>query len=97
MTLSLSKGPIIKLMSWFVYIARAHTGRYYVGMTQDIEARIREHNTKGGSRFAKQQGPFKLVYESSAFATKSEARKREIQLKGWSRDKKEKLIKGVWR
>lgn len=46
---------------------------------------------------AKQQGPFKMVYVSDTFINKSEARKREIQIKGWTRDKKEKLIKGDWK
>jgi len=45
---------------------------------------------------AKQQGPFTLVYISTQFSNKSQARKREIQLKKWSREKKEKLINGEW-
>jgi predicted GIY-YIG superfamily endonuclease len=49
-----------------------------------------------GARFARNQGPFTLVYISNPFLTKSEARLREMQLKGWSRTKKEKLIRGEW-
>ncbi len=45
---------------------------------------------------AVQQGPFDLVYVSNEFPGKSEARKREEQIKGWSREKKEKLIFGEW-
>ncbi len=81
-------------MSWFVYIARARTGRYYVGITTDVIRRIQKHNSGKGSRFAIHQGPFALAYASQEFPNKSEARKREIQLKGWSQTKKEKLIKG---
>ena len=54
------------------------------------------HNQGYGSKMAKDQGKFELVYTSDSFASKSEARKREIQLKGWSRLKKEKLISGEY-
>jgi putative endonuclease len=83
-------------MPWFVYIAKARTGRYYVGITTDPKERLKKHNSGKGSRFAINQGPFELVYVSPAFSSKSEARRREIQLKGWSHVKKEKLIKEVW-
>lgn len=85
------------LMQWFVYIAQARTGRYYVGIATDVIERIRKHNNGQGSRFARQQGPFTLVYASKPFPSKSEARKREIQLKGWTHEKKDKLVKGVWK
>ncbi|MBT3835385.1 GIY-YIG nuclease family protein [Candidatus Peribacteria bacterium] len=84
-------------MPWYVYIAQARTGRYYVGITTSTEERIKEHNEGKGSRFAINQGPFVLVYASDAFTGKSEARKREAQIKKWTRDKKEKLIKGEWK
>lgn len=84
-------------MSWFVYIAKAKTGRYYTGITTNDKDRIGKHNSGKGSRFAKQQGPFELIYTSSPFPNKSEARKREIQIKGWSREKKMKLIKWEWK
>jgi putative endonuclease len=83
-------------MPWFVYIAQARTGRLYVGITTDPIKRIKKHNAGKGSRFALQQGPFKLAYVSSAFKDKSEARQREIQLKGWTHEKKNKLITGEW-
>jgi len=83
-------------MPWYVYIARARTGRYYVGITTDPEERIAEHNRGDGSRFAINQGPFFLAYTSTAFPDKSSARKREAQIKRWTREKKEKLIQGEW-
>jgi predicted GIY-YIG superfamily endonuclease len=82
---------------WYVYIARARTGRYYVGMTTDSYARIDKHNNLLGSRLAVQQRPFTLAYVSQPFEDKSAARRREEQIKGWSRIKKEKLISGEWK
>jgi predicted GIY-YIG superfamily endonuclease len=83
-------------MPWFVYIAKARTGRYYVGITTDPAGRVKKHNSGRGSTFAINQGPFILVYVSSGFASKSLARTREIQLKGWTKAKKEKLISGEY-
>ncbi len=83
-------------MSWFVYIAATGTGRHYVGITNDPPKRLRKHNAGLGSSMARQQGPFILVYVSNPFQNKSEARKREIQLKGWTVEKKQKLINGEW-
>jgi putative endonuclease len=83
-------------MAWYVYIAQARTGRYYTGITSDPKRRIREHNTHSGARMENQQGPFELVYVSAEFPTKSGARKREMQIKGWKKNKKQKLISGEW-
>lgn len=83
-------------MYWYVYIAKASTGYYYTGITNNPELRIIKHNSGKGSQMARQQGPFQLVYVSNQFPGKSLARKREAQIKRWSRDKKEKLIMGEW-
>lgn len=84
------------MKNWYVYIAESRTKRYYIGITQDVDERIKRHNNKRGSKFAINQGPFQLTYRSALFVNKSEARKRELQIKGWSRNKKEKLIRGEW-
>lgn len=95
MTLSLSKCHN-KIMQGHVYICEARTSRYYVGITNDPEKRLSKHNGKG-SKLAREQGPFKLLYVSEAFANKSSARKRDTQVKGWAREKEQKLISGVWK
>ena len=82
--------------AWYVYIAEARTGRFYVGITKNPENRIKQHNAGAGSKFAREQGPFQLCYVSGIFPNKSSARLREVQLKGWSREKKKKLIDGLW-
>jgi putative endonuclease len=83
-------------MVWYVYIAKTRTGKYYTGITTSPEKRLEKHNTGKGARMARQQGPFSLVYVSPRFQNKSEARLREAQIKGWSREKKEKLVSGEW-
>lgn len=81
---------------WYVYIAEAKTGRYYVGITTDPKRRISDHNRGRGSKLAIDQGEFTLKYVSNSFESKSKARLREIQIKRWTRKKKEMLIAGKW-
>jgi putative endonuclease len=81
-------------MPWYLYIAQARTGRYYVGITTEPARRIRDHNKGNGARMAVNQGPFTLVYTSASLPDQSTARKLEIKIKGWPRPKKEKLIRG---
>lgn len=81
-------------MPWYLYIAQARTGNYYVGITTNTEKRIKAHNAGRGARMAVNQGPFVLVYTSKALPDQSTARKLEIEVKSWKRGKKEKLIKG---
>ena len=75
-------------MNWFVYIAKSRLGHYYVGISIDVDTRIKNHNNGKGSQMAKQQGPFRLVYKSIPYIDKSTARKREAQIKKWSRERK---------
>jgi len=84
-------------MEWHVYIAKARTEYYYTGISPDPIERLKKHNSAKGSQMAIQQGPFELLYVSSPFPNKSEARKREAQIKRWTRRKKEKLIAGEWK
>jgi predicted GIY-YIG superfamily endonuclease len=90
----MTKGKIME--SWYVYIAKSRTYRYYVGISKDVDERIKRHNSRRGSRLAVNQGLFSLVYKSEPFGNKIEARKREMQIKGWTRHKKEKLVNGEW-
>jgi len=83
-------------MPWFVYIARSRSGRLYVGMTTNPQSRVARHNAGRGARLAQIEGPFDLRYVSSPFDERSDARKREMQIKAWTRAKKEKLIRGEW-
>ena len=83
-------------MSWYVYIAESRFKHLYTGITNDPDSRIIKHNSGKGSQMAIQQGPFKLVYVSKEFQNKALARKREVQIKKWTKMKKEKLINKEW-
>jgi len=65
---------------WTVYVLRSLSkGWLYIGMTNDLERRLREHN-RGYNRSTKGKGPFELVH-TETFATRVEARAREKHLK----------------
>ena len=67
---------------YYVYILRSLiNGRYYVGSTSDLESRVRRHNA-GGSTWTKKSRPWEVVY-SERQTTKSEAVKREREIKGY--------------
>ncbi|KKQ34500.1 MAG: Endo/excinuclease amino domain protein [Candidatus Nomurabacteria bacterium GW2011_GWB1_37_5] len=63
----------------------------YIGVTDNPERRLSEHNSKRGSEFTKIRNKFEIVFLEK-YDTLSDARKREIQIKKWSRKKKEFLI-----
>lgn len=77
--------------SWFTYILLCKDNTYYTGITNNLNLRISKHNQGIGAHYTSFRNPVELVY-SEEFPTKSEARKREIQLKGWPRKKKKLLI-----
>jgi putative endonuclease len=77
--------------SWNVYIVECRDKELYVGIAQDVDARIRAYNAGHGCRYTKFRTPVKLLY-SEQYADKSSARMREIELKGFSRQKKFAII-----
>jgi putative endonuclease len=83
-------------MSFFVYILRTSQNTLYIGQTNNLEKRVKEHQSRK-TRSAKYTRYFKsleLVYFEK-YSTRSEAMKREIELKSWTKAKKENLIKSV--
>jgi len=67
-----------------------------VGISPNPKLRLKKHNTGNGAKMSTDQGGFTLIYTSKPFKDKSAAMEREIQIKGWTRAKKEKLISGEW-
>jgi putative endonuclease len=80
------------LPSW-VYFLRLESGKLYVGATKDIDQRCKEHFAGKACRTTRLDAPISLVC-SEEFETFTEARKRENQVKRWSRAKKEALLSG---
>lgn len=81
-------------MPFFVYIIYSEKfDVYYKGFTENIEKRLEFHNTDK-SKYTSAKGPWKLVYHEE-FGTRSEAMKREKQLKKQNRNYLQWLINGA--
>jgi len=76
----------------FVYIVRCRDGTLYTGYARDPQHRAKVHNSGRGARYTSGRLPVTLAY-SEPFDSKSEALRRECELKSWSRAKKEALIR----
>lgn len=76
-----------------MYILKCSNGLYYVGSTNNLDLRIEQHNMGEGANFTKKHLPIELVYFEE-YDRIDEAFKREKQIQGWSRKKKEALING---
>jgi putative endonuclease len=80
---------------WYVYIIECIDGFYYTGLTWKADLRWMQHLSGLGSKFTSKHRPKEIVYLEE-FENLEEARKREEQIKGWTRKKKEMLISGKW-
>lgn len=79
--------------AWYVYMIICADTTYYTGITIDLKKRIKAHNgeIKGGAKYTRFKRPVRLVYQEK-YANRSQASKREYELKKLSRDEKHKLI-----
>jgi putative endonuclease len=83
-------------MGAFVYILRCNDGSLYVGSANDLERRIAQHQAGTFPGYTALRRPVELVW-SEYFDRITDAISAERQIKGWSRAKKEALIRDDWR
>lgn len=81
-------------MGWWVYMVECADGTLYTGVTTDVARRVEEHNQgKAGARYTRARRPVSLVY-TEPVPDRSQAQRREAELKALSRDEKEALRVG---
>jgi len=85
---------VVVKRKFYAYMARCSDGSLYTGYTVDLNMREEKHNEGKGARYTRVRRPVKIVY-SEGFETKSEAMKREYEIKGMEKKKKEGLIGGL--
>ncbi len=80
-------------MTYYVYILRTSSDTLYIGQTNNLEKRIKEHRSKSSrsARYIRYFSSFELVYHEK-YSTRGEAMRRENRLKTWSRARKETLV-----
>jgi putative endonuclease len=76
---------------FYFYLLRCKDGTLYCGSTNDLQRRLKLHNSGRGSAYVKSRGGGEIVY-SESFATLGDAMRREIEVKKWSKAKKENLV-----
>jgi len=80
-------------MTYFVYVLECSDKSYYIGSTKNLEKRLKQHNElKSGAHYTKIRRPVILKY-SEKVKTYAHARKREAEIKRFTKAKKEALIK----
>jgi len=81
-------------LTYYVYILRCCDGTYYTGHARDVARRIHEHNSGKAAKYTAGRLPVELVY-SEVHATRSQAARREYEIKQLSRARKQALIDGA--
>ncbi|HCS26988.1 MAG TPA: GIY-YIG nuclease family protein [Spongiibacteraceae bacterium] len=81
---------------FWVYILRCSDNSYYTGHTDNLDHRIAQHNAGYiAGCYTASRLPVTLAF-SQPCATRAEALSAERQIKGWSRKKKEAMMRGDW-
>lgn len=79
-------------MAYYVYILLCHDDSYYTGYTQDLKTRLEQHWAGTGSRYTRRKKPKRIVY-MERFHTRSEAMRREREIKQLTHREKTALVK----
>jgi predicted GIY-YIG superfamily endonuclease len=82
-------------MAFWTYMLRCADGHFYIGHTDNLEARFAAHQSGVIGGYTQNRRPVEPVW-SENFPTRAEAIAAERQIKGWSRAKKHALIVGDW-
>jgi len=72
---------------WFCYMVRCRDGSLYVGIATDVLERVKRHNWGVGPEFTARRRPVELMWSERCGSSEA-ARRREKEIKGWSREKK---------
>jgi len=82
-------------LTFWIYILRCSDDSYYTGHTDNLEKRIGEHQTGQCHGYTASRLPVELAW-SQECTTRDEALSAEMHIKGWSRKKKEAMMRGDW-
>ena len=83
-------------MAFWVYLLRCADGSYYTGHTDNLDKRVADHQAGEIAGYTSKRRPVELVFVQ-VFPTREEALAAEQRIKGWSRKKKEAMIRGDWK
>jgi putative endonuclease len=78
-------------MPYYVYILLCEDGSYYTGHAKNVKRRVEQHKKGQGARYTSMHEPKKIVYVEEC-SSRSEAMKREREIKSLSHSKKQRLV-----
>ena len=78
-------------MHWLVYMLECSDNSIYTGITNNLDKRLKKHQSGDGAKYLRGRLPIKIVYKE-LFINRSEATKREISIKKMSKKEKNILI-----
>ena len=78
-------------MFYYLYILLCKNNKLYTGIARDVEARFELHKSGRGAKYTQRNKPERIVYKKR-FKTKSEALKREFEIKQMTKEQKLKLF-----
>ncbi|MFZ2523500.1 MAG: GIY-YIG nuclease family protein [Minisyncoccia bacterium] len=76
---------------YYLYIIKCLDKSLYTGITTDVKRRFLEHKLGKNSRYTRSHGVRRIVY-TEKHKNRSDASKREAEIKKWSRSKKLSII-----
>ncbi|WP_079477421.1 GIY-YIG nuclease family protein [Halobacillus salinus] len=76
----------------YVYMLRCKDNTFYTGYTNDLENRLKMHESGKGAKYTRGRGPF-VIELVQTFETKREAMQTEYRIKRLSRTQKERYVK----
>jgi putative endonuclease len=80
----------------FFYLARCADGSLYAGTCLDLQAREAMHNSGKGAKYTRSRCPIRIIYHERCESL-SHARRREAEVKRWTKQKKEELVRSIVR
>lgn len=82
----------MKAKNYYVYVLSCEDGSFYTGYTTSLERRIQLHRRGRGARYTHIHGAVRVIHWE-VFATRSEAMRRERQIKRFTHDQKARLFR----
>ncbi|MBI2514693.1 GIY-YIG nuclease family protein [Candidatus Wolfebacteria bacterium] len=77
---------------YFVYLVLCKDKSIYTGITNNLKRRLKQHQSQKAGSYTRSHKAVKILH-TEQFPTKSQALRREAEIKSWRREKKLKLIK----
>ncbi|NQU83008.1 MAG: GIY-YIG nuclease family protein [Parcubacteria group bacterium] len=79
---------------WFTYIIKCEDNSFYTGATNDLDKRFQAHKQGKGGKYTASHKPVKIVF-FERFKNRSEAQKREMEIKKLTHNQKKDLVESL--